>query len=40
MLWIQREKELVDKTWERGVGKHMTKEAQGEKGLGGEYLGR
>lgn len=34
------EKELVNKTWEGGVGKYMNKEAQGEKGLGGEYVGR
>ena len=39
MLWIQGEKELVNKTWEGGVGKYMNKEAR-EKGLGGEYVGR
>lgn len=39
MLWIQEEKELVNKTWEGGVGKYMNKEAQ-EKGLGGEYVGK
>ena len=39
MLWIHGEKELVNKTWEGGVGKYMNKEAQGEKGLGGEYVG-
>lgn len=39
VLWIQGEKELVNKTWEGGVGKYMNKEAR-EKGLGGEYVGR